>query len=313
MTSMKREARLILGGGAAYGLAHIGAIEAICEEFDITGIVGTSMGAIVGGLYAMGKTPQEILALALDSKTTLLFNPGWVPFQPLKLSLDLIKSLHNKKKVMDLFAKWIGPVKIEELLLPFVAVAYDLNLRKTILIDKGSLTSALRASSSLPLLFSPHEMQGHLFVDGGIEHPLPLAFKDLVPGSFTIAVNVLPPVSQEAEKIGVTIPLVNNDLRTHEVVIQSILQNQGFVAIQAMLHNPPDLFIDAHDPRKNMFDLANVKDFYDFGYRSAKESLAGMAEPKFMAHLLNRYQGLISHLMKRGHVTGETPTSPEPE
>lgn len=309
---MKREARLILGGGAAYGLAHIGAIEAIREEFTVTGIVGTSMGAIVGGLLAMGKSPQEILTLALDSKSALVFNPGWVPFQPLKLSLDLIKSLHNKKKIMDLFAKWIGPEKIEELPLPFVAVAYDLNLRKTILIDKGPLTGALRASSSLPLLFSPHEMQGHLFVDGGIEHPLPMAFKDMVPGAFTIAINVLPPVSREAEKIGVATPLADNDLRAHEVVIQSILQNQSFVAIQAMLQNPPDLFIDAHYPRKNMFDLADVQDFYDFGYRAAKESLGGMSEPSFMAQVLNRYQGLISRLMKRGHGAVEPSTPPQP-
>ncbi len=297
---MKKEARLILGGGAAYGLAHIGAIEAIRGEFQITGIVGTSMGAIVGGLYALGKTTGEILALALDSKSALIFNPGWVPFQPLKLSLDLIKSLHNKKKIMDLFASLIGPARIEELNLPFVAVAYDLNLCQTILIDKGSLAGAMRASSSLPLLFSPHEMNGHLFVDGGIEHPLPVAFKDFVPGNFTIAINVLPPVSREAERIGRQVLPVDADLRAHQVVIQSILQNQGFVAIQAMLQNPPDLFIDAHDPSKKLFDLGDVQDFYDFGYRAAQASLAGMAEPSFMTQILSRYQGLISRFMKRG-------------
>lgn len=302
---MKKEARLILGGGAAYGLAHIGAIEAIRAEFRISGIVGTSMGAIIGGLYALGKTPREILALALDSKSALVFNPGLVSYQPLKLSLDLIKSLHNKNKIMDVFAKLIGDARIEALDLPFVAVAYDLNLRQTILIDKGPLTGAMRASSSLPLLFSPHEMNGHLFVDGGIEHPLPVAFKDLVPGNFTIAVNVLPPVSREAVRIGKPVKEMDSDLRAHEVVIQSILQNQGFVSIQAMLQNPPDLFIDAHDPGKNMFDLADVEDFYDFGYHAAKESLARMAEPSFMNQLLNRYQGRISRFMKRSHSVPE--------
>ncbi len=302
---MKKEARLILGGGAAYGLAHIGAIEAIREEFEITGIVGTSMGAIVGGFYAMGKTPKEILSIAQDSKSTLVFNPGLVPFQPLKQSLDLIKSLHNKKKIMDLFARWIGPVKIEELPLPFVAVAYDLNLRKTILIDKGPLTTAMRASSSLPLLFPPHEVEGHLFVDGGIEHPLPVAFSDMVPGAYTIAVNVLPPVSQEAEPIGTSGKAASAELRAHQVVIQSILQNQGYVAIQAMLQKPPDLFIDAHDPSKNMFALADVNDFYEFGYQAAKTSLANVSEPKFMPQLLGRYQALVSRFMKRGHPSSE--------
>ncbi len=303
---MKKKAKLILGGGAAFGLAHIGVLQALEEEFEITGIVGTSMGAIVGGLYALGKKPSEILELALDSKSALVFNPGWVPIRPLKPSLNLFKSLHNKNRVMNLLAKWIGPANIEELPLPFVAVAYDLYLSKTILIDRGPLTGALRASSSLPLLFLPYDIDGYLFVDGGVEHPLPVAFGDMVPGDITIAVNVLPPVSQEAERIGKpALPLNDKEYRAHEVVIQSILQNQGFVSIQALLQKPPDLFIDAHDNRKNMFDLFDVQGFYDFGYQAAKKSLAGMAEPSFMDQLLNSYQGLISRFMRRGNPAPE--------
>jgi NTE family protein len=296
---MKRKAKLILGGGAAYGLAHIGVLEAISAEFEVTGIVGTSMGAIIGGLYAMGKAPGDILELALDKNTATVFNPSWVPTRPLKLSYNFFNGLHNPQRIMGLFNLWTGHARIEDMPIPYVAVAYDLNERKTVLIDRGPLASAMRASSSLPLLFAPYEMGNYLFVDGGVEHPLPVAFGDMVPGDLTIAVNVLPPVSTEAEPIELKAPRGPGSLKTHQVVIQAILQNQGFVSIQAMLQRPPDLFIDAHNPQKNMFDLFDVREFYHFGLDAARESLAGSAAPSFMKQMLLRYQALLSRFMKK--------------
>ncbi|MBW6514547.1 MAG: patatin-like phospholipase family protein [Candidatus Syntrophosphaera sp.] len=291
---MKKEAKLILGGGAAYGLAHIGVLEAIAEEYTVTGIVGTSMGAIVGGLYAQGKTPREILELALDSRSALIFNPLVVPALPKILSTNLLSGLHSQRTVLGLFNKWTGKALIEELPIPFVAVAFDLKQSKTVLIDKGRLADAMRASSSLPLVFPPHRMGKYLFIDGGIEHPLPLAFQSSVPGDITIAVNVLPRVSTHAEKIVLGGEGDKERLWPHQVVIQSVLQNQGYVAIQAMLQNPPDLFIDAHDPDKKMFDLFEARDFYQYGYKAARASLEHFSEPSFMEHLIKGYQGLIS-------------------
>ncbi len=298
---MQKDAKLILGGGAAYGLAHIGVLEALSSEFRITGIVGTSMGAIVGGLYALGKTPREILDIALESGSAAVFNPGWIPLKPQKLPLDLLSGLHNKKKIMELIGSMTAGARIEELPLPFVSVAYDLNQRKTILIDKGSLASAMRASSSLPLLFAPYAVGKYLFVDGGVEHPLPLAFGDSVPGAYTIAVNVLPPVSTEAETIELDSKGASPSLPSHQVVIQSILQNQGFVAIQELLQNPPDLFIDAHDSSKKILDIFDAQAFFDFGLAAANESLQKRSEPSFMEHMVSRYQDLVARLMKRKH------------
>lgn len=274
---MKRKARLILGGGAAFGLAHIGALDVLQDKFEITGIVGTSMGAIVGGLYAQGKTPLQILELARESGSTLVLNPNQLLSRPLKLSLDLIKGMHNKKKVMDLLAELIGPAKVEELPIPFVAVSYDLVSRQTVLIGKGSLAGAMRASSSLPLLFAPHDVGGYLFVDGGVEYPLPLAFADEVPGDLTIAVNVLPPVSPKALRFE-ELDEEAEEMRAVQVAIQSLLQNQGFMAVQARLQYPPHLFIDAHLADKDMFDLMEVDEFFNHGQEAAREGLANYAE-----------------------------------
>ena len=294
---MKQKARLVLGGGAAFGFAHIGVLDVLQSEFEITGIVGTSMGAIIGGLYAQGKTPQEILELARESGSSLIFNPKQILNRPLKLSLDLIKGMHNKKKVMELLGGLIGPAQVEELPLPFVAVAYDLVSSQTVLIDKGSLAGAMRASSSLPLLFAPHDMGGHLFVDGGVEHPLPLAFADAVPGNLTIAVNVLTPVSPQARRFS-NLDTEVEEMRAPEVAIQSLMQNQGFLAIQASLQYPPDLLIDAYLPGKNMFDLLDVEEFFEHGQKAARASLEAFGQHRLNRKGAAKYLNFFSHFKK---------------
>ncbi len=294
---MKQKARLVLGGGAAFGLAHIGVLDVLQSEFEITGIVGTSMGAIVGGLYAQGKTPQEILELARESGSALVFNPGQILSRPLKLSLDLIKGMHNKKKVMELLGDLIGPAQVDELPLPFVAVAYDLGSSQTVLIDNGSLAGAMRASSSLPLLFAPHDMGGHLFVDGGVEHPLPLAFADAVPGNITIGVNVLPPVSPKARRFS-NLDTEIEEMRAPQVAIQSLMQNQGFLAIQATLQHPPDLLIDAYLSEKDMFDLLEVEEFFEHGQKAARASLEAFVQHKLKRKGAARYLNFFSHFKK---------------
>lgn len=295
---MKKQAKLILGGGAAFGLAHIGAIRAIEEEYEVSGIVGTSIGAIVGGLYAMGKTPVEILELARESGSDIIFNPHILPMLPNSFPFNLFKITHSGKNALNIFNVWTQGARIETLPIPFVAVAFDLKQGISVLLDKGSLAGAMRASSSLPLLFAPHVQGKYQFVDGGIEHPLPVAFGDLVTGEVTIAVNVLPAVSTRAESFKLNTYSPKHKIRTLEVVIRSIMQNQGFVAIQSMLQRPPDLFIDAHNPDKGMFDLFDADDFYEFGYQAARETLDRRAEPNFMEHLLKRYQSLIGRFVK---------------
>lgn len=286
-----KKARLILGGGSAFGLAHIGVIKALSEEYEITGIVGTSMGAIVGGAFACSVSPEEMLESALDISTVELFNP---------LTLDFSRSgIFDGKAVYKLFEKWTQDCAIEDTKIPYIAVAFDLHRQVTILINKGSCAKAMRASSSLPFIFAPVEMGDYLFIDGSVAHPLPLVFADKVPGEITIAVNVLPTVSPDAEfyKPG---PKQNKDKFTrYDVFMESLMLNQGYMAIQSIVHNKPDIIINAHQAELGFYDLKKAQDFYDYGYKEAKKVMAGYSEPDFAAKVRQSYEKLFERIVTR--------------
>ncbi len=283
-----KQARLILGGGSAYGLAHMGVIEAIAEQFEISGIVGTSMGAIIGACLACGISAPKMLELAEDISTIELFNP---------LNLDFSRSgIFDGKAIHKLFSGWTSEALIEDCAIPYIAVAYDLNSQCSILIDKGPLADAMRASSSLPFIFAPLEIGKYLLIDGGVAHPLPLSFAEKVPGEITIAVNVLPPVSMQAESIVLNTAESSAKLNRYDVFMQSLMQNQGFIAVQAATQLKPDLYIDAHDPKLKFTDLRKAKDFYTFGKKAAADSLKSYKEPDFAERWKDTYNQLLSRL-----------------
>lgn len=285
---MKKKAKLILGGGSAYGLAHIGVIAALEEEFEITGIIGTSMGAIVGAIHACGYKPLEALDLALNFRSAELYNP---------LNLDLgRRGVFDGKVILKTFRDWTDNRKIEGSHIPFVAVAYDLVQKRSILIDKGSYADAMRASSSLPYIFAPHAWGKYLFVDGGVEHPLPVAFRDQVPGEICIAVNVLPPASTSAGRIEIGRSTGASKLNLHQVFLQSILQNQAFIAIQEMLEHKPDIYIDAHCPSLSMIDLPRAREFYDHGRIATEKALLEQDDLSLVDALRNRYQKVLARI-----------------
>lgn len=290
-----KTARLILGGGSAYGLAHIGVIKAIQEEYEITGVIGTSMGAVTGGLLACGISPQKMLEFTLDISTLELFNP---------LTLDFSRSgIFDGRAITRLFEEWTRQREIEDTDIPYIAVAFDLQRQLTVLINKGSCAKAMRASSSLPFIFAPVEMGDYLFIDGSVAHPLPLAFADKVPGEITIAVNVLPTVSPQAEfyKPG---PRQDQDrFSRYDVFMQSLMQNQGFIAIQSIVKNKPDIIINAHHPDFGFTDLKKAQEFYDYGYKEAKRALGEHSEPDFAAKLRSSYEKLLERIVIRTRET----------
>lgn len=279
-----KKARLILGGGSAYGLAHMGVIKAITEQFEISGIVGTSMGAIIGACAAYGIEAPQMLEMAEEISTIELFNP---------LNLDFTRSgIFDGKAIHKLFAHWTNKARIEDCDIPFIAVAFDLYRQCSILIDKGQLADAMRASSSLPYIFAPHEIGDYLLVDGGVAHPLPLAFAEKVPGELTIAVNVLAPIKQRVESINQSRMGKKEKLSRHDVFVQTLMLNQGLIAVQAATEFKPDIYIDAHLPELNFYDLRKARDFYEHGYRVGKKSLDSYQEPDFGDKLKDTYSQL---------------------
>lgn len=157
---------LALGGGGARGLAHIGVLEVLAEHgIRVRAIAGTSVGAEIGAFYASGMPLPDLVALAttFDWKQTLqLFLP------------DLPSGgLVSGRKIMDFLNQRMGGRAIESLEIGFVAVAADLETGEQVVLDRGSLVDAVRASISFPAVFAPHRFDGRFFVDGGIVNPLP--------------------------------------------------------------------------------------------------------------------------------------------
>ncbi len=179
---MSRNVALVLSSGGARGVAHIGVIEELIKSgYTITSIAGTSMGALVGGLHAIGKLPGFKEWLLSFTKMDV------IKFMDLTIGHGgLIKG----EKIMKVLEEYIGDVNIEDMPIPFSCVAADLKGHKEFIFDKGSLLKAIRASSSIPTVFLPVTYDGMMLVDGGVLNPLPLDLVKRQEGDILIAVNV---------------------------------------------------------------------------------------------------------------------------
>jgi len=181
--SNRKKVGLALGSGGARGLAHIGVIKALLEaEIPIDVVVGASMGAFVGGLYAawgdINRLEAEVLRFGYKEWMSMFFDPVW--------GSGLIKGDKIEKKLKEM----VEDMRIEDLRLPFGAVATDLNTAEVVVIDKGDLARGIRASGSVPLLFEPVMMGGRHLVDGGVSCPVPVEIARQMGADVVIAVNL---------------------------------------------------------------------------------------------------------------------------
>lgn len=173
---------LALGSGGARGYAHIGVIEALRERgYDIVGVSGSSMGALVGGLHAAGRLDEfSEWAKSLTQRTILrLLDPS-----------ISAAGVMRAGKILDAVRDILGPVAIEDLRIPYTAVATDLLAGKSVWFQRGPLDEAIRASIAIPGVIAPHAVDGRLLADGGILDPLPMAPLSAVNADLTIAVNL---------------------------------------------------------------------------------------------------------------------------
>lgn len=173
---------LVLGSGGARGYAHVGVIEALrARDYEIVGIAGSSMGAMVGGLHAAGRLDEFAgWAKSLTQRTILrLLDPSISAAGVLRAG-----------KILDAVRDILGPVYIEQLPIPFTAVATDLLAGKSVWFQRGPLDEAIRASIAIPGVIAPHEVDGRLLADGGILDPLPMAPVAAVNADLTIAVSL---------------------------------------------------------------------------------------------------------------------------
>jgi NTE family protein len=192
----KSAVALALGTGGARGLAHIGAIEAIeAAGYRIVSVSGSSMGALIGGIHAAGKLDVYRDWVCALQKMDVLKLVDWT-----LSGAGLIKG----ERIIGVLRELIGDVEIEELPIPFTAVATDLDREREVWLSRGSLFDAIRASIAIPTIFRPHPFHGHRLVDGGLMNPLPVTPLLQSPSDYTVAINVNgPPETLAASRAAV--------------------------------------------------------------------------------------------------------------
>ena len=173
---------LALSSGGARGLAHIGAIEELeAQGYHISAIAGCSMGALIGGVYAAGKLEEfRNWMKTIDRKKML-------ELTDFSLSLNhLVKG----SRIIEAIMEFVPDMPIEDLPIPYCAVATDLKAGREVVFDKGSLFEAIRASISLPSFYEPVQRDDMILIDGGVINPIPLNRVQRQPGDILVGVDV---------------------------------------------------------------------------------------------------------------------------
>ncbi len=161
-----KEVALVLSSGGPRGFAYIGAIEELeSRGYRITSIAGTSIGSLIGGMYAAGKLHEV--------KDWLFSLNGWKVFGLMDISISR-NHLVKGDKVIEALREIVPDVNIENLDIPYKAIATDLLTGEEVIFDKGDLFTAVRASISIPSLFRPVKMGMRTLIDGGIANTMPL-------------------------------------------------------------------------------------------------------------------------------------------
>jgi NTE family protein len=249
---------LVLGGGAARGFAHIGVIRVLEQEkIPIDMVVGTSVGSLIGALYAydMNSFELEWTAFSLEKDQVFDFTV-----------LSAITGMGPVKgDRLEEFVKAKVPVAdIENLKLPYAAVATDLNRGTRVVLDKGSIARAVRASSALPGVFNPVEHQGRLLVDGGVVDNIPISVAREKGADIVIAVDI----SENVINFNVT--------NVIDVVLQSV--NIMFNENVAYKKKEADVLIRPAVGNVGLLDFTQKKQCMLAGMDAAKRAMPEIRE-----------------------------------
>ncbi len=179
---MKQKVALVLSGGGARGTAHIGVIEELVRQgYQISSIAGTSMGALVGGMYALGKMDEfKEWICSLDKRKV---------FSLVDFSLGQL-GLVKAEKVFNTMKEFTGDANIEDLSLPYAAVAADVINREEVVFRSGSIYDAIRASIAIPSVITPVKTKTGVLVDGGVMNNIPVNHVNREEGDLLVVVNV---------------------------------------------------------------------------------------------------------------------------
>jgi NTE family protein len=258
MFEKRKNLALVLSGGSARGFAHIGVLEVLEEHHvPIDIIVGTSIGALVGGLYAAGTLKRfKEKAMKISRNRFLSFF----------LAKQLNKGDNGTESLKPFLKEFTEGKKIEDLDLPFTAIATNLKTGKETFLNKGDLLNALMASISIPGIFRPVKIGKGVFVDGGVVDPLPEKYGHLLADK-VIAVNAMPFEYKYREANDILEVLSESfGIMTNEILHLKIEKSKKCVLIQ--------LKTAGVEP----FDFFNIKKCVEIGRRAAKKNIKKIIE-----------------------------------
>lgn len=297
LSALATEARpkigLVLSGGAARGLAHIGVLKALDEQgIQIDAIAGTSMGAVVGGLYASGYTPAELerIALEMDWQQALSDAPPRkdVPFRrkqddrdflvkqkisfrddgTLGLPLGVIQGQNLAMVLESLLVHTSDNRDFDKLAIPFRAVSTDIATGEKVVFRKGHLPQAIRASMSIPAVFAPVEIDGRLLVDGGMVDNIPVDVARDMGVDVVIVVDIGNPL-RDRKDLSTVLDVMNQSI--------TLMTRKNSEAQLATL-KPGDVLIQPPLSGYGTTDFGRVPQLIDAGYRATTVLAARLAE-----------------------------------
>ena len=287
---------LVLSGGAARGLAHVGVLKALEEQgIHIDAIAGTSMGAVIGGLYASGYKIDELekLALGIDWKEALSDAPERedVPFRrkqddrdflvkqklsfrddgSLGLPLGVIQGQNLALLLESLLAHSSDIRDFDKLPIPFRAVATDIVNGEKVVFRKGHLPQVIRASMSIPAVFAPVEINGQLLVDGGMVDNIPVDVAREMGVDMVIVVDIGTPL-RGRKQLNTVFDILNQSIT---------LMTRSNSEVQLASLKPDDILIQPALASYGTTDFGRALDIINAGYRATQvmeKRLAGLRQ-----------------------------------
>ena len=288
---------LVLSGGAARGLAHVGVLKALEEQgIHIDAIAGTSMGAVIGGLYASGYKIDELekLALGIDWQEALSDAPARedVPFRrkqddrdflvkqklsfrddgSLGLPLGVIQGQNLSLLLESLLAHSSDVRDFDKLPIPFRAVATDIVNGEKVVFRKGHLPQVIRASMSIPAVFAPVEINGQLLVDGGMVDNIPVDVAREMGVDLVIVVDIGTPL-RGRKQLNTVFDILNQSIT---------LMTRSNSEVQLASLTSDDILIQPALASYGVTDFGRSRDIIDAGYRATQvlaKRMSGLRQP----------------------------------
>ncbi len=284
----KQKVALVLSGGGSKGLAHIGAIRELEKQgFEISSISGTSIGSVIGGLYAMGKlTEYTNWARTLNQRSI------WGLLDFTLSTSGLLKG----DKVLSKMKSFIPDTAIEDMNMPFAAVATDILNEKDVIFTSGSFYEAIRASVAIPTIFTPVKYKDTILVDGGVLSPIPIEYVKRKKDDILVVVNLYGEKKAEKKTIEISKMETKNPISStlisfvsniSKLITSGDKKSLGYISLlntasSAMVHkiakyniekHQPDIVISIPHDTAGTFDFQKADELIEIGKEATSSAI----------------------------------------